>query len=427
MSAVIVVGGGLAGLLTAYRLTQAGHSVVVREAAPRWGGMIAPVEVAGMLVDSGAEAYATRGGHGRALCDELGLEVAAPEGTPHVWWSKRAWPMADGLLGIPGDLDDPALGVLTDAERTRFAADLTMDPAIGREALTIGDLARIRLGEGALQKLVEPVATGIYATGAEHLPLAAVAPGIHEAIQAEGSLIAAVASQKAHRGSAVEQPVGGMFRLIETLVDRVEDLGADIRAAAPITHLRRSGHGLAAHTHDGENLVAERIVLATTAAVSEHLLRDLGVVFVAPPVNKARQAILALDNTALREHPVGSGVLVASRGEVRAKALTHYSAKWPWARESGLEVVRVSYPEHVFPTRQEILADASRLTGVAVTDSQVKGLSSVGWDAMPTRIEAANRDYLVEAAAGVGVDLVGAWLDGNGVASVIAGTRRVVS
>ncbi len=80
MSAVIVVGGGLAGLLTAYRLTQAGHHVAVREAAPRWGGMIAPVEVAGLLVDSGAEAYATRGGHGRALSDELGLEVAAPEG-----------------------------------------------------------------------------------------------------------------------------------------------------------------------------------------------------------------------------------------------------------------------------------------------------------------------------------------------------------
>ena len=117
----VVVGGGLAGLYTAYRLTLAGHKVTVREAAPHWGGMISPVEVDGILVDAGAEAYAVRGGLAHALCTELGLEVAGPVGTPHIWWSDGSHPMADGVLGIPGSLDDPALEVLTDTERARLA------------------------------------------------------------------------------------------------------------------------------------------------------------------------------------------------------------------------------------------------------------------------------------------------------------------
>ena len=79
----------------------------------------------------------------------------------------------------------------------------------------------------------------------------------------------------------------------------------------------------------------------------------------------------------------------------------------------------------MYPTRQEVIADASLLTGVALADSEVTGLASVSWDAMPTRIETANRDYLISEAAHIGIDLVGAWLDGNGVVNVLAGCERV--
>ncbi|SHJ88702.1 oxygen-dependent protoporphyrinogen oxidase [Tessaracoccus bendigoensis DSM 12906] len=421
----VVVGGGLAGLLTAYRLMQAGHSVKIREAAPHWGGMIAPVQVAGIQVDSGAEAYSTRGGLGRALCRELGLEVAAPESHPHVWWADGSWPMAEGLLGIPGSLDDPSLGVLSDEEKARFAKDLELGPEVGQDAHTIGDLARVRLGAGAVAKLVAPVATSIYATTPEHLSLAAVAPGILESIRTEGSLIGAVAALSASRGSAVEQPHGGMFRLIDALAARLEEAGVDVRLAAPVASLRRSRQGLHVHVRDGEDLLTERVVLATPAAVTVRLMGGLGVEFPAPPVHKARQVLLAASSAGLKDHPVGSGVLVATRDAVRAKALTHYSAKWPWAAQSGLEVLRLSYPDHVFPTRAEVLADASRLTGVRIADSEAVGLVSVSWDSLPTRIEAANRDHLVGMAAAVGVDMVGAWLDGNGISTVIAGTQRV--
>lgn len=421
----VVVGGGLAGLYTAHRLTRAGHHVVVREAAPHWGGMISPVEVADLLVDAGAEAYATRGGVARALCAELGLTVQAPATAPHVWWRDGVFPLAEGILGIPGTLDDPALAVLTETERTRLAEDLTLETSMGADAATLGALAKARLGAAAVTKLVAPVVEAIYATTPDHLPLPLVAPGLREALATEGSLIAAVASLHAHSGHVIEQPLGGMFQLIEALVDRLQDDGCDVRAAAPVSGIRRTGHGFQLHTHDGEELHGDRVVLATPASVTVKLLAPLGAELVAPPVNKSRVVLVAATTPGLQEHPVGSGVLVASRAQVRAKALTHYSAKWPWAAQHGFEVLRLSYPEHVFATRQEVIADASRLTGVRIHDSEVISLASVSWDAIPTRLEVANRDYLISEAAKAGVDLVGGWLDGNGVASVLAGCARV--
>jgi len=67
------------------------------------------------------------------------------------------------------------------------------------------------------------------------------------------------------------------------------------------------------------------------------------------------------------------------------------------------------------------------LTGVKISDPELVGLASIGWDSLPTRLEAANRDYLVGLATRVGADVVGAWLDGNGISNVMAGTQRVVA
>ena len=422
----VVVGGGIAGLLAAHRLTQAGHRVTVREAAPRWGGMVAPVEVAGLRVDCGAEAFVTRGGAIQELCRELCLEVAAPVSDPYIWWSDGPHHLAHGIMGIPGSLDDPALSVLSPEERARFEEDLTIGPEVGQSAQTFGELVRLRLGDKAVAKLVAPVTSSIYNTTPDHLPIGAVAPGLLHAMWAEGSLTKAVAHLSAHAMTDVEQPIGGMFRLVEELVYRLEEDGADLRAAASVTSIRRTTHGLRVNTHDGEEIAAEKLVIATPAAVAARLLSGIGQEIQAPPVGKLRLAILAATTPALKDHPVGSGLLVATKDAVRAKSLSHYSAKWPWAAETGLEVMRLAYPDHVFPTRAEVLSDTSLLTGVKITDAELVGLASIGWDALPSRVEAANRDYLVEQAARVGAVLVGAWLDGNGISNVMAGTHRVL-
>ncbi|MHA7860237.1 protoporphyrinogen/coproporphyrinogen oxidase [Tessaracoccus sp. Y36] len=425
-SRVAVIGGGLAGVLSALRLQEAGHTVELREAAPRLGGMIAPLRLGSVEVDSGAEAYATRGGVVRALCEDLGLEVAAPQGTPHIWWRHGTFPMAEGVLGIPSSLDDPALAVLEPDEFAAVASEAQLGRHVGATATTVGDLVRARLGEAALAKLVAPVAQGVYSLSPDKMPLSAFAPTLLEALATEGSLLAAVALVRGPGSAAVEQPIGGMFRLITAIAERFVTAGGSVRTSASVSSLRRGGSGFLLTLHDGEVLDVERVVIATPAAPAGVLLGNLGVEIQVPPVRTARSALLAVTTPALDAHPVGSGVLLAERDDtLHARALTHYSAKWPWA-ETGQHVLRLSYPEHILATRADALRDASRFVGVEIQEHEVLGFASVGWDSMPTRIDASNRDFIVETALEAGVDLVGAWLDGNGIAAVVAGTTRVV-
>ena len=71
-----VIGGGMAGLVTARTAARAGASVVLLEAASTVGGLVGAQRVAGLDLDSGAESFATRGGHVATLAGDLGIETA---------------------------------------------------------------------------------------------------------------------------------------------------------------------------------------------------------------------------------------------------------------------------------------------------------------------------------------------------------------
>jgi oxygen-dependent protoporphyrinogen oxidase len=94
---VVVIGGGIGGLVAARECAKVGMRVTLLEAEEQLGGSIRTAELDGITVDAGAESFATRGGHVRALVDELGLSdaVIPPEGG-------GAW-----LSGIPGAPDAP--------------------------------------------------------------------------------------------------------------------------------------------------------------------------------------------------------------------------------------------------------------------------------------------------------------------------------
>lgn len=424
----VVVGGGLAGLVAAYRLTKAGRPVTVLESGSALGGMIGRVTLGGVTVDSGAEAYAVRGGVGRALCEELGLQVEGPAGQPHVWWPTGTWPMAEGVLGLPASLDDPALGALSDDELERVTRDADLGADVGADSETVGDLVRARFGEGALATLVGPVARGVYSLDPDRMPLAAFAPGLLPALREHGSLIGAVAAVRRPGAAAVEQPVGGMFRLIDALAEAIRADGGVIRTSAPVAGLRRGSTGLVVGLGDGSALPTEKLVLATPAAVTATLLERLGVGFAVPAVKTARLSMLSVRADWLAAAPVGSGLLVGKADPgIKAKALTHYSEKWPWARHDGQEVIRLSYPEQIVPSRADAIADASRFLGTEIADDQVTGIASVSWESMPTRLESSTEQHLRGLFAEAGIDVVGAWLDGNGIASVIAAGAKVAS
>lgn len=460
-SRITVVGGGVSGLVAARDLAIAGVSVELLERESALGGRIAQAEIAGLRVDVGAESYATRGGTVEELLRELGLaaEITTPAALGSwVVAGERAMPLpAAGAGGIPSEplsrASFSALGVLG---ALRAAAEPMLPRSVGAESETLGDLVGARLGSRVLDRLVRPVALGVYSTAPERMRVDAI-PGLRAAFQKRGSLVAAARQLRDSRtaaGGAVAGLQGGMGGLVTRLVAELDRLGVRVRTGLDARSVVRDGSEWTVRGEDGEELSrADALVLAVDERTARALLdaeettdaADAG--DSADTADRVEVIALVLDDGRLTRAPRGTGALVAETGAettvgradahrgsdpIVAKALTHASVKWPeLGRRAGQDrqVIRLSYGRSGRPPETEgldddaamhtALADASRIMGVTLHAASVRGMARRVWPVSgPVHSDEGSR-----VTAPAGVVLAGDWVSGTGLASVLPGAR----
>lgn len=402
----VVVGGGIAGLVLARRLAMSGRRVVLLEASDRLGGQVRRVEVAGVDVDAGAESFATRGDVVARLATEIGLggELVSPAETPA--WLYRGDGSAitlpaTSLLGIPGvPLAADVIGSIGRRAAMRAELDVLIPPTVGATAASLGALVRTRMGAAVLEQLVDPVVRGVHSTSADDLPLDRAHPGLRAALLREGSLSHAVLSlrERAAAGSQVGGIRGGMGRLADELAADLRLFGVDVRLGSPVdlSALAAPGDGVARIGGvEGPGTLAAPVPSAADRRVTV--------------------VVLAVDQPQLDAAPRGTGLLVAAGAPgVRARALTHLTAKWAWVREQagGLHLLRLSYDGHdVSDPLETARVDASALLGVDV--GPVVDGAVVPW------VRAAPRTHAVD-----GMRRIGEAESGTGLAAVIAAAER---
>ncbi len=338
---VVVVGGGVGGLVTAWDLARRGQAVTVLERDDTWGGSVGRHDLAGLTLDAGAESFATATPAVADLIADLGLADQIVEPNPAGAWVRNdrgTAPLpAGGLLGIPGRPWAPDVrAALGWAGALRAAADPLLPSRLGARSTTLGQLVRARMGSAAVSRLVEPVAGGVYSTHPDELELATVNPRLLPALADRGSLSAAVRSLRsgaARPGSAVAGLRGGMFRLVDALLDRLKDAGVELRTGARVHRLSGGERSWTVRTDGTEPIKADAVVLATTTPETSRLLGELGgdLPDICQPMTEIALVTLIVDEPALDAYPRGTGLLVSSRARgVAAKALTHATAKWAW-------------------------------------------------------------------------------------------------
>ncbi|MFV2144183.1 protoporphyrinogen/coproporphyrinogen oxidase [Isoptericola sp. G70] len=473
----VVVGGGIGGLVAARTLIERGLRTVVLEASTRLGGPVrggAFESLPRVPVDLGAEAFAARGTAVGELAQELGLDVVEP--APLSAWgyaAGRAFPLPRaGVLGIPAE------PWAADVRRAigwpgvlRASLDRVLPRSVGADADDLGSLVRARLGARATDRLVAPVATGVHSAPLDRLSVRSVAPGLMDRFTVEGSLTRAVGALRATApaGSAVRGIDGGMHAVVEALAGQIA-ASAEIWTDTPVTDAtgpihtalrlgqevvgieqaddggwvvrsRATAAGVAGGRGSLHTVTAPRLVV-TTPAVGPLLAPWTDVVPTPEAGADVRLATLLVDAPALDAAPRGSGMLVApGAADVRAKALTHSTAKWPWlaarvraAAGEGMHVVRLSYgrigSETVPPTADEAARDASVLLGVPLT-GRVQDHLLQRWDgALPPPTPAYRADVTaLSAAVGQvpGLAVTGGWVAGTGLAAIVAHAQAAVN
>ena len=460
----VIVGGGIAGLVAARDLRQSGHEVTVLEAGNSFGGCLRTTEVAGLTVDAGAESFALRQGTVASYLDELDLSprIAKTSGKP-AWMIQDgqdgilAHPMpATALMGIPADVrSDEVRNIIGRAATVRAAADLItpMNKKWATEKLSVAEVVRTRMGQAVLDQLVAPVVNGVYSTDPAKISIDAAAPGLRQAMQETGSLAKAVAALQASApaGSRVGGLDGGMYTMVQALVQQLEEDGAALVRNSPVTAISYDAQAQVPYALSslGQEIRADRVVIATPAAgaleLLNPLLADKARISSDTAPNAIALAILVVDKPELDDAPRGSGVLVSKQAPLAAKALTHSTAKWPWLADEagpGTHVLRLSFgrigeqdPVVDSGDDQQLIElaikDASKILGVQLHRDDVLGSAVSRFsDMVPLQGEAAmeRRKQLEQALAPFdGLDVVGAWISGTGLARVIGQARRAVA
>jgi protoporphyrinogen/coproporphyrinogen III oxidase len=325
----------------------------VLEASDRFGGTVAHHRVGGIDLDAGAESFATRGGAVAALARELGLgdDIVQPLDEPAWLQPVEGDPVAlprTGLLGIPGTpLAADVIAVVGTAAALRAQLDAIIPSVWTRSTESLGHLVRRRMGRGVLERLVDPVARGVYSSAPDDIPVDRV-PGLRAALAKEGSLAAAVRALRdpSAPGAAVAGIRGGVNRLVVELLADLESMDVGLQLGRTVTDL------------DG---LPGTVVLAAPLQ---------------PGGRRVTLVTLVVEAPGLDVNPRGTGLLVADGAPIRARALTHSTAKWPWLREraGGNHVLRLSYDEA--PGTEQALADARRMLG---TELALVDAATVTW------------------------------------------------
>ncbi|TKV62228.1 protoporphyrinogen oxidase [Nakamurella flava] len=445
----VVVGGGIAGLVVAWELARAGRRPILFEAEPEVGGVVRGHTVGGLRLDAGAESFAVTRPAVGALVDELGLadEVVRPEPTgAWVRWAGGTAPLpVGGLLGVPGRpwaADVRRVVGVTGA--VRACADLVLPRRVGRQGSGLGGLVRGRMGGRVVQRLVEPVAGGVYAADPDALEVATVTPALARPdVRSLALTIRKSAGSRPRPGSAVASLRGGMHRLSETLATAVRAAGGEITVGTVVRSVTHAVGTWTVTTDSGRVLRTDTLVLAVPGAVARDLLgpaapADLSTTVATPPT-PVRLVTLVLDDPQLDRAPRGTGVLVArSVTDVAAKAITHATVKWDWLARAvgpGRHVVRLSYGRDDDsggrPADDDALIEVARLDtgtllGLDLDARSLRASAVVGWPAaLPVPRpghQAAVRDLRAQLRS-IGVLLVGGPAAGTGLGAVVADAR----
>lgn len=295
MKRVIIIGGGISGLATAWllrekaRLAETELELILLEKEARPGGKVRSIREGGYLCEWGPNGFLDSKPQTLELCRSIGLEGELHRSNDNarkrfIFSGGRLHPLPENppsflrsrLISWPGKL--------------RLALEPT--PFIRRAPPgvdeSLADFARRRLGREALDKLIAPMVSGIFAGNPENMSLISCFPRIAELEREYGGLIRAMvrlAKQKKREraeGKAVATAAGpggvltsfrqGIQHLTDTLA---ASLGKILRPGNEVAWVRR-GESVPWRVGcvDGAELEADLVIVASPAHAATGMLRD---------------------------------------------------------------------------------------------------------------------------------------------------------
>jgi protoporphyrinogen/coproporphyrinogen III oxidase len=334
---IAIIGGGIAGLTAAYEFEKAraaGTPVdyTLFEERQQLGGSLASEIVDGAVLERGPDSFLTEKTAAAELCRELGLgnELIPSNDAArktYIVVRNRLVALPDGLMFlVPTKLMPTALTRLFSLRtKVRMALELLHPPRPAGGDESVAALVERHFGREAVDRLADPLLSGIYGGDATQLSAQTVLARMVDMERQYGSLTRGMLgahrkmkaaakhlSKRSNGGAAIFTALrGGMQQLVDALVARLDP--ASLKCGNPVRSIARSGDSWIVEAAAGRQKF-DGLILAAPAWVSAKLLAPVDATLAADlagiPYSSSITMNLVYDESQIGRLPEGFGFLV---------------------------------------------------------------------------------------------------------------------
>ncbi len=453
VKSIAVIGGGITGLAAAHRLREEAVrremplEVTLLEAGTRLGGSIHTLREQGFILETGVDSFISEKPWGLALAKRLGLdsELIGTQERFRKTYVVRAGRLAEiplGFLLLAPTRVGPVLKspIFSLRGKLRMALDLVIPRRKESGDESLGSFVERRLGREVLDRLVQPLAGGIYTADPATLSLEATMPRFLELERRYRSLILGLRAAQSAQASSASGPrwslfvslKGGMRILVDRLASRLE---GSVRLSGAVTALEHCDNGRQWRLTlaDGARLDADGVVCTTPTPIAARLLQphdpQLAERLRAIAYSSAATVNIAYRLSDFPQPPDGFGFVVPAIERRKIIACTFSSLKFSGRAPEGTILTRV-FLGGALQERMMSLSDAEM---IAAAREEFKALLGVTAEPILTHVERwpdAMPQYAVghlgrvaeierRAAALPGLAIAGSALRGVGVPDCI--------
>jgi oxygen-dependent protoporphyrinogen oxidase len=352
MKRVAIIGGGISGLSAAFHLEKARAAgadltYTLFESSKRLGGSMHSIRIHDCLVEAGPDSFLTEKPWALTLCKELGIDDQLigsndAQRKTYIVVKNRLIAMPDGLMFmVPTKLLPTALTPLFSwGTKLRMAQELLHPPRPMQDDETVGELVERHFGPEVVDRLADPLLSGVYGGDTNKLSARAVLPRFVDMEEKYGSLSRAMLDahkkMKAMAGTQPPRPLfsslhEGMQQMVDALTARLDSACLKTNARVRGIYPERDGWRLAFDMGSTESFDA--LVVATPANVAGALLeavdRDLADDLQGIAYSSSVTVTLGYHMDQLKPLPPGFGFLVPRSEGRRMLACTFVHNKFP--------------------------------------------------------------------------------------------------
>jgi oxygen-dependent protoporphyrinogen oxidase len=378
MKRIAIIGGGISGLSAAFALEKhrsagAPLEYALFESSPRFGGVVVTERVDGCLVEAGPDSFLTEKPWASDLCREVGLDdqlIGSNDAgrKTYILLKSRLVVIPDGLMFmVPTKITPTVLSPLFSTRtKIRMAREWFHPPRKAGTDETVASFVERHYGPEMVDRLADPLLSGVYGGEASQLSVRAILPRFVEMETRHGSLGRAMLAARKKMANASKAPArplftslkDGMQQMVDAVVSRLPT--SALHANSPVQCIQRQDSGwVISAGYDSDHFDA--VIMATPAQAAAELLgmasAELASELRGTQYTSSVTVNIGYDRSVRASLPPGFGFLVPRSEDKRMLAATFVHNKFPHRAPEDRALLRCfiggTRNEQILQTRDE--------------------------------------------------------------------------